>query len=287
MVISKKAFPELATLFARASSTVLSSRATTSCTGLKLPPFLNTDFAVTSTILEKKINFTVPETLPFLPVDVPGLNICEAKVTLTHPGANDSIVVLVWLPLAGWNGRFVRIGGSGWAAGIGQLSVAPFASQGFATATTDAGLCGDLTSPASWVLKGDGEVNTELLKKNFASRSVHDLAIIGKGVTAAFYGKQAAHTYWNGCSTGGRQGLAAAQSYPQDFDGVLAGAPAIYWDKYVVAEQWPQVVMKEEGYFPSNCELNAVTQAAIAAYDGLDEVGDGIISNPSSCIPLR
>jgi pimeloyl-ACP methyl ester carboxylesterase len=282
MIVSRTTFLGLALLFSGVSSAVLSPRGPHSCSGLQLPTFPNADFAIISTTTDEKLNFTVPATLPFLPVDVPGLNLCEVKVTLAHPGANDSVLVQVWLPLAGWNGRFVGLGGSGWVAGIGALSLAPFVSQGFAAATTDAGLSGDPTSPAAWALKDNGKVNTELLT-NFASRSVHDLAVVGKAVTAAFYGKQANHTYWNGCSTGGRQGLVAAQKYPDDFDGILAGAPAIYWDKYVVAEQWPQVVMKEEGYFPSNCELDTVTQAAITACDGIDGVIDGIIDDPSRC----
>jgi hypothetical protein len=71
--------------------------------------------------------------------------------------------------------------------------------------------------------------------------------------------------------------------FPDEFDGILAGAPAIYWDKYVIAEQWPQVVMKEENVFPSQCELNAISQAAIAECDAIDGVRDGVITDPDLC----
>lgn len=186
-----------------------------------------------------------------------------------------------------WNGRFVALGGGGFSASA-QYSpppydpFTPFTSQGYAVATTDAGVSIDAFSPATWALLPNGSVNLQLLE-NFASRSLHDLAVTGKALTAAFYGKEAEFTYWNGCSTGGRQGMTMAQKYPEDFDGILAGAPAISWEKFVVGGLWPQVVMKEEGYFPSPCELDAVTQAAIAACDSLDGVKDEVITDLASC----
>ncbi len=125
--------------------------------------------------------------------------------------------------------------------------------QGYATAVSDGGLGSDfaaISSPGSWALKPDGSINEGLLT-NFASRSVHDMAVIGKAITAQYYGAPAKYSYWQGCSTGGRQGMVAAQKYPGDFDGILAGAPAIYWTEYVIAELWPQVVMNEAGYYPS------------------------------------
>ena len=156
-------------------------------------------------------------------------------------------------------------------------------AQGYAASSTDAGLLSpSLFSPAGWALQPNGEVNIDLLT-NFASRSVHDMVVIGKTVTGSFYGTQVKYSYWNGCSTGGRQGMVAAQKYPKDFDGILAGAPAIYWDQYVVAEHWPQVVMKEANVFPTNCELDAVTEAAIEACDELDGVKDNVISNTAAC----
>src|SRR5882757_11258609 len=100
-----------------------------------------------------------------------------------------------------------------------------------------------------------------------------------KRIIHQYYGKQAHHSYWNGCSTGGRQGLMAAQAYPEDFDGIVAGAPAIDWARYVVAEQWPQVVMKEEDTFINQCILKTFTDASIAACDSLDDVEDGVITD--------
>lgn len=228
-------------------------------------------------------NHSVQAVPPLLNTNFTNLNVCEVVVTLSHPGANDTVKVQIWLPLDGaWTGRFASAGGSGWAAGHGPLTLAPLAADGYAAASTDAGLTGDISSPARWALKPDGTVNLDLLT-NFASRSVHDMAVVGKAVTASFYGRPAAHSYWTGCSTGGRQGMVAAQKYPGDFDGILAGSPAIYWTEYVVAELWPQVVMKEAGYFPSTCELAAVRADLVSACDTLDGVKDGVISDISRC----
>ncbi|KAH8766911.1 tannase and feruloyl esterase-domain-containing protein [Hyaloscypha sp. PMI_1271] len=221
---------------------------------------------------EEKHNFT----------DIPNLSVCEVNVTLTHTNAVDKVLVQIWLPLNNWNGRFMAMGGSGWAAGLGDLSLAPVVAQGFAAATTNAGLSGDPINPGLWALKDNGKVNWNLLT-NFGSRSVHDLAIAGKATTANYYGVAAKYSYWNGCSTGGRQGLVAAQKYPNDFDGILAGSPAINWAEYVVAEHWPQVVMNEAGAFPSPCELDGVVQAAVAACDELDGVKDNVVTNLAQC----
>lgn len=251
-----------------------------SCTAIKAPNVPGAK--IISVDGREKRNFTISASPPLLPKGVSNLSICEVNITLTHPGANDSVLVQVWLPLSSWNGRFVAVGGSGWAAGLGALTLAPVVAQGFAAASTDAGLSGDPYSPSSWALKENGEINWELLT-NFASRSVHDMAVVAKEVTAKYYGAAAKYSYWNGCSTGGRQGLMAAQKYPKDFDGILAGAPAISWSEYVVAEHWPQVVMKEEGIFPSQCELNGVVQAAVAACDELDGVKDNVITDLASC----
>jgi hypothetical protein len=251
-----------------------------SCSIIRLPAISGASIISVESV--ERRNYTVPATPPLLLKDVSNLDVCEVRVTLSHTGADDKVVVLVWLPLNNWNGRFTAVGGSGWAAGLGSLSLAPVASQGFAVASTDAGLSGDPSSPAAWALGKNSEVNNELLK-NFASRSIHDLAIVGKSVTASYYGKHASYSYWNGCSTGGRQGLVAAQEYPEDFDGILAGAPAIYWPTYVIAEQWPQVVMKEANVYPSQCELQAFTKAAIEACDTLDGVSDNVISRLDAC----
>lgn len=217
---------------------------------------------------------------PFNPEPISGLpSFCEVVVTLTHPGADDHVSVKVWLPLAGWNGRFQGTGGGGFAAGMLDLGLVQPVVTGYAAAATDAGVPVDPGDPSSWALAENGD---ELLT-NFAHRSLHDMTVVGKAVTAAFYGQPAHHSYWNGCSTGGRQGLMEAQRYPHDYDGIVATAPAVHWSKFIVADQWPQIVMQEEDNFPTQCELEAFNTAAVAACDRVDKVADGVIGDPQLC----
>ncbi|OAP63433.1 hypothetical protein AYL99_02660 [Fonsecaea erecta] len=227
-------------------------------------------------------NATVLASPPLLNNNLTGLDLCSVDLVISHPGADDKVKVKVWLPATGWNGRFVGTGGSGYAAGFFEYSLAPVVALGYAAASTDAGLSGDPYSPAAWALRPNGTVHEDLLL-NFASRSVHDMAVAGKAITAQYYGRKPAHSYWSGCSTGGRQGLVAAQQHPHDFDGIVAGAPAIDWARYVVAEQWPQVVMKEEATYVSPCVLQSFTSASVAACDALDGVADGVITDLQLC----
>jgi pimeloyl-ACP methyl ester carboxylesterase len=227
-------------------------------------------------------NRSVPITPPTLLQDVHHLNFCEVNVTLTHPGEDDLVQIQTWLPLNTWNERYLGVGGAAWAAGFGTPDLAIPASQGYAVSSTDAGLPFNPLSPEAWVLGPDGAVNIGLLT-NFAHRSIHDLAVVGKHVTEAFYGQAIKSSFFNGCSTGGRQALATAQRYPEDFDGILAGSPAIYWTEYVVAELWPQVVMKQHGHFLTACELEFFRQVAIDTCDNLDGVEDGVLNDPASC----
>jgi hypothetical protein len=247
--------------------------ATSSCGGLATPAVPGAQ--VVSLTAEELHDFVVPPG-PFTPEPIEVPPFCRVLMTLTHPGANDTVTVAVWLPLTGWNGRFQGTGGAGYAAGFFDFTLASAMNGGYAAAATDAGVPLNPADPSEWA--DDPELLT-----NFASRSLHDMAVAGKAVTGDFYDRPAAYSYWNGCSTGGRQGLMSAQRYPTDYDGIMAAAPAINWTRFVVAEQWPQVVMSELGNHPTQCELEAFNTAAVAACDGLDKVTDGIIAGPERC----
>ncbi|MFE0630814.1 tannase/feruloyl esterase family alpha/beta hydrolase [Streptomyces sp. NPDC058864] len=205
---------------------------------------------------------------------------CRVTVTLTHPGEGDHATVTTWLPEKGWNGRFQALGGSAYLAGDNGVGMGTAVKNGYAATTTDAGV-GDALD-VSWALDSEGEVSTTPLK-NFASRSQHEAAVVGKEVVGAVYGKHAAYSYFTGCSTGGRQGYMEAQRHPGDYDGILADAPAVNWDEFEVATLWPQVVMNNEKTFPSGCELDAFTDAAVKACDSLDGVRDGLVNDPERC----
>ncbi|MFB6940423.1 DUF6351 family protein [Streptomyces sp. NPDC060286] len=223
----------------------------------------------------------VPEVWP-LPSDhvddVPAF--CDVTVTLTHAGVDDHAKVRVWLPLQSWNGRLQTVGGSAYAAGDYGKGLAEAVKNGYAAATTDAGVSTYLDT--GWALNGDGQVDTALLE-NFAGRSEHEAAVVAKEVVDRSYGRPAAYAYFNGCSTGGRQGYMEAQRYPDDYDGILANAPAVNWDEVEVATLWPQVVMNQEKTYPTPCELDAFTNAAVKACDPLDGEKDGLVDAPERC----
>lgn len=201
--------------------------------------------------------------------DITVAGICH--VNLVVP---EKINIAVSMPTTGWNGRFQGVGGGGYAGSVSPPDSA--ARSGYAAAATDTGHTGSVLD-GSWAWSAAG-MRTDLIQ-DFAYRSLHELTVKGKAVTSAFYGRSPVYSYWNGCSTGGRQGLMEAQRYPDDYDGILSGAPAINWDRFIPSELWPQVVMREMGDVLSSCKQEAFTQAAITACDSSDGVHDGIIAN--------
>lgn len=177
-----------------------------------------------------------------------------------------------------WNGRLQSLGGGGYAGVIAPPTAAVLG--GYVGITNDTGHVG---SDGKFAMKSPGVPNKEL-QEDFAHRSVHLMAVVGKQVTQAFYGKGPEYSYWNGCSTGGRQGLMMAQRYPADYDGILAGAPAIHMDRFQTAQIWPQMVMRIEAGGPiAAAKLNAASAAAIEACDTLDGVKDGVLEDPRAC----
>lgn len=222
---------------------------------------------------------------PQLPA-LSGLNFCQVKVYLTHQNSKDKVLVEVWLPLTyeDWNGRFQATGGAGFATGMFDAQLGEAIQNGWAAVSTDGGHDADLAklADASWALNEDKSINWNLLQ-NFASRSPVEQILVGKSITEQYYGKQPHHSYWNGCSTGGRQGYAIAQKYPHLVDGILANAPAIGFTHLVTGEFWPQLSMKMLNTYMSRCELEYYRAKAIEHCDMLDGVQDGILEDPAQC----
>ncbi|WIY06458.1 tannase/feruloyl esterase family alpha/beta hydrolase [Amycolatopsis mongoliensis] len=204
---------------------------------------------------------------------------CRLTVTLTHSGT-DHVKVAVALPDTGWTGRLQALGGSAYAAGNFD-GLAQAVKDGYTAVTTDAGVSLNGLD-TSWAVTADGTVDRTLLT-NFATRAVHEEALIGKAVTQRYYHRPVVYSYWTGCSTGGRQGYSEAQKYPGDFDGILADAPAVDWTQFAVATLWPQIVMNQSHDFPSTCVLSAFRAAAVHACDARDGVTNGIVDRPDEC----
>jgi len=208
---------------------------------------------------------------------LPGLPaFCRVALTVLP-----QIHIEIWLPKDSWNGSYRGEGGGGYAGQVSYGGLAEGIRRGYATASTDTGHAA--SAGGSFALNQDGTLNKQLIG-DFAERSLHELATKAKAVIAAFYGNAPKHSYWNGCSTGGRQGLMAVQRFPDEYDGLVVGAPAINWDRFIPSELWPQVVMNKTVGAPiSAAKLTAATRAAVAACDASDGVMDGIIGDPRKC----
>ncbi|MDO9712289.1 tannase/feruloyl esterase family alpha/beta hydrolase [Paracraurococcus lichenis] len=183
-----------------------------------------------------------------------------------------------WLPLQGWNGRYLQVGNGGYAGTIQYGNLAPMLRLGFATASTDDGH--DASGPTgSWAL---GQPQRII---DFGYRAVHQTALRAKEIVQAFYGRPQDYAYWNGCSEGGREGLMEAQRFPADFDGVLAGAPAQYFTHLQAAGVWNQQALQADpaSTIPAS-KAPAIQAAALAQCDAAgDGVQDGIVGDVRAC----
>jgi hypothetical protein len=216
--------------------------------------------------------------------------VCRVTIEVTVPLARNVIAVRLMLPTQNWNGRFLGMGGGGWVPGFPNALDAG-ASHGFASAITNAGRPYDLSIDPQelgrmipkndFLLDANGRLDWTALQ-NFAYRGIHEMTVVGKAVTREFYGVPPRYAYFSGCSTGGRQGQSEVQRYPQDYDGVLSGAPVINWAHFAASESWQVAVTRELGEVPQ-CKLNAAHQAALAACDGDDGARDGLVSNVGTC----
>lgn len=211
-------------------------------------------------------------------VDANNPGICRLSAFTTHPPAGDKVRIWLAIPTTNWNGRFLGTGGGGFSGGSANGVNGP-AALGFAAGATDTGHTG---GAASFALDANGKLDWQAIR-NFAHVGIHDMTVTGKAVTEALYGTAPRYSYFNGCSTGGRQGLMEAQRYPHDYDGIAAAAPAINWTNLLMQSMWGAVVMQAASNPIPSCKLAAATAAAIAACDGNDGVKDGVIENPMAC----
>ncbi|KAK6192932.1 hypothetical protein LQW54_012981 [Pestalotiopsis sp. IQ-011] len=210
------------------------------------------------------------------------VDLCEIAIEYTHPGQNDVVNTWVGLPLdaASWNSRFQMAGGGGWTAGGESTILAPVAA-GYSSSSTDGGHTA-VQSTADWGLVNPANTNWPALW-DFSSVALIEAAKLGKLATEIYYGEKPKYSYWNGCSTGGRQGHAMGQKYPDQFDGIVAGSPAINWERFQLQQFWSDFEAQELGIQPPSCALQAITTAATAACDELDGVKDSVIAYPGQC----
>jgi feruloyl esterase len=199
---------------------------------------------------------------------------CRVAATL-KPSSDSEIKIEVWMPADGWNGKLQSVGNGAWAGTIGYPAMATAIAAGYTAASTDTGHEGN--SPAFIPDHPEKVID-------FGYRAVHEMTLASKAIIAAYYNDGPKHAYWNGCSTGGRQAMAEAQRYPNDYDGIVAGAPASYTTRLQGSQVWTAAVTHkaDAGYIPP-AKYPLIHKAALDQCDALDGVKDGVIEDPTRC----
>lgn len=218
------------------------------------------------------------------------------------PSTSPGIGIEIWLPSkANWNNRIHVVGGGGWAGGVqgsttalAGAAVNPLAAgaippaaiadlEGAVSASTDAGHA-NVINGGSFAMNPDGSINSRLWA-DFSSRAVHEMALKTKALTTAFYGSPPKYSYFDGFSTGGRQGMKEAQAHAADFDGILAGAPAMNFTRMTTSSLYPQLVFQRDlnGTPLTTAQQDLVSNAAIATCDLVGGRHMGYILDPNSC----
>jgi pimeloyl-ACP methyl ester carboxylesterase len=204
---------------------------------------------------------------------------CQVKGYVVTPGLqgepDNKVNFEVDLPTSGWNGKLFFAGGSGFIGG--RPNKAPM-SKGYATAYTDTGHDAASAVDATWAL------NSMTRKADFFDRGIHVGTVAAKAVTQAFYEKKLEKSYFAGCSTGGKQAFIEAQRYPEDFDGIVAGAPAVDYTGLMIEFNWNEraLLSSPEAYIPAS-KLPLIAKAVLAHCDAQDGLADGLIGEPRKC----
>ncbi|HEX3914308.1 MAG TPA: tannase/feruloyl esterase family alpha/beta hydrolase [Steroidobacteraceae bacterium] len=211
---------------------------------------------------------------PAVPVDF-------CRVTgVIKPTPDSNIKFELWMPAAGWTGRYESVGNGGFAGSIRYDSMIRPLIGGSAVASTDDGHSGPAVGPnsASWALGHPQKII------DYGYRAVHLTAEDAKKITTAFYGRRPRHSYFVGCSKGGQEGLMEAQRYPGDFDGIVSGAAANQWTDLFSSFSWGAKLnlANRAGYIAPQ-DLEKIGTAVAAACDAADGVKDGLISDPLHC----
>ncbi len=218
-----------------------------------------------------------------------GQNVSFCQVDMVYGTMPDQhIAIRVGLPLnsvdggqggveGAWNGRTQGLGGGGCAGG---LNVTAAVNSGYVGSGSDAGHAGGDCDPG---VKMDGSYDMQFIN-DFIRNAMKQQVLLSKAVAATYYGMKPAYNYWNGCSTGGRQGYVLAQELPNELDGIVANAPAINWTRFQTSQMWGQIVMKDLAGGPiAPVKLEQVSASAVAACDAADGVTDGVIDDPRTC----
>jgi feruloyl esterase len=220
---------------------------------------------------------TMVESLPAgtnaAPVGNIALPICRVRGVIAPANLFE-----VWMPTADWNGKFQGVGNGGLAGSISFGDMRTALSRNYATASTDTGHSSNAPGDPWWT-------NAQQIK-DYGYRSIHELTVKAKAIINAFYGADPDRSYFVGCSTGGRQAFMEAQRYPDDYDGIIAGAPVYrvieLRARHVWTWQCNHLDPTGERAIPPS-KLQAIFAAVVAACDHLDGLVDGQVDDPRRC----
>jgi hypothetical protein len=222
-------------------------------------------------------------------VPASGPNVAYCKVAFLYgTNPNQNINIVVGLPLSAadggsgrvqgnWNGRTQGLGSGGCA---GNLVVNSAVNAGYVGSGTDLGHSGGDCEPG---VNPDGTYNFQFIE-DLIRNAIKEQVLWSKLLAQHYYGMSAAYNYWNGCSTGGRDGYLLAQELGDELEGILADAPVIYLTRFRTAQMWGQIAMKDLVGGPiATAKLAQVRASAVNACDAADGVTDGIIDDPRTC----
>ena len=265
---SRRAMAMLCTVAVVASIARPAASAGADCDALRLPAELKGEVLQRQVVAAGSFQPDAGAVLPGLP------RLCRVVAAL-HPTPQSDIRIEVWLPLERWNGKLLGVGNGGFTGSIAHAAMADGVKRGYAVASTNTGHEG-----------GSGRFALGQPEKviDFGYRAVHLMTLAAKQFVRDFHGSAPRHTYWNGCSAGGRQGLQSAQRYPGDYDGIVAGAPALDWTgRASSALRVAAAVRATADSALDAAARDTLRRGALAACDASDGLVDGVIADPPRC----
>lgn len=198
---------------------------------------------------------------------------CRVTAKL-RPVPGSEITAEVWLPQQ-WNGKVLAIGGGGFSGGLGSASLLlkmPL-QKGYLGMATDAGH--EETESAKFTHEFPEQFT------DYAYRANHVAAAFAKTLAASYYSSPVKRAYFHGCSNGGRDALMEARRFPDDYDGIIAGAPAADWSGLMTSFAWNAHAVQQAPKLKKKLKL--VQDAVMAKCDALDGVKDQMLENPTAC----
>jgi hypothetical protein len=239
---------------------------------LKLP---NTTIVSVETVAAGAFKLPTPSPIPGLD-PFKSMPAFRRVIGVIKPTSDSDIKFEVWLPIEGWNGNFRGVGNGGFAGSINYGDMAGPISHGYVVASTDTGHTED--DPAKWAVAHPEKVI------DFGYRAIHEMTEKAKAIVKAFYGKAPRFSYFVNCSNGGRQALMEAQRYPEDYDGIVVGAPANNWTHLMARGAFiGQVTLSDAASYIPASKMKALEAATLASCDAIDGLKDGVIDDPTRC----